>query len=94
MLTLAGVRLVAPACPAKLRLTGFTVSRAVAGLTVTAAETLLLVSAWLVAVTVTEVGEDTVGAVNDPDELIVPAVVRHETPRFEVLLTVAMNCWL
>ena len=91
MLTLAGVRLAAPACPAKPKLTGFTVSKAIAGLTVTVAETLLLISAWLVAVTVTEVG-NTVGAVNEPDELIVPAVVRHETARFEVLLTVAMNC--
>ena len=54
MLTLAGVR-DAPVCPAKFKLVGFTVSTAGCGFTVKVAKTLLLVSAWLTAVTLTEV---------------------------------------
>ena len=79
MLTLAGARLDAPTCPEKLKLAGLTASMEGAGFTVKAAEELLLVSARLVAVTVTEVGEDTVGAVNKPDELTVPAVADQVT---------------
>ena len=94
MLTLAGARLDAPTCPEKLKLPGLTASTEGAGFTVKAAEELLLVSARLVAVTVTEVGEDTVGAVNKPDELTVPAVADQVTATFAVLLTSAINCWV
>ena len=34
------------------------------------------------------------GAVNKPDELIVPAVADHVTAVFEVLLMMAANCWV
>jgi hypothetical protein len=92
MLTLVGVGLDTPVWPAKLKLVGFTASTAVAGFTVKVAETFLLVSAWLVAVTTTVVDEDTVGAVNKPAAVIAPAVADQVTPGFEVLLTVALNC--
>jgi hypothetical protein len=70
----------------------FTASTAVAGLTVKVADTLLMVSAWLVAVTTTVVDEDTVGAVNKPAALIAPAVADQVTPGIEVLPSVALNC--
>ena len=81
MLTLAGVRFVAPACPLKLKLAGFTVNTAATGFTVKAMVALLLESAWLVAVTLTGVAELTVGAVNKPDALIVPALADQVTRR-------------
>jgi hypothetical protein len=93
MLTLAGVRL-APACPLKLKLAGFTVSTAGTGLTARAMVALLLESAWLVAVTLTGLGEPIVGAVNKPDELTVPAVADQVTAVFKVLLTREVNCWV
>ena len=93
MLTLAGVRLV-PACPLKLKLAGFTVSTAGTGFTVRAIVALLLESAWLVAVTLTGVAEPTVGAVNKPDELTVPALADQVTAVFKVLLTREVNCWV
>lgn len=34
------------------------------------------------------------GAVNKPDALTVPDVAAHATLVFEVLLTVAVNCWV
>ena len=34
------------------------------------------------------------GAVNKPDALTVPDVAAHATVVFEVLLTVAVNCWV
>jgi hypothetical protein len=34
------------------------------------------------------------GAVNKPDALTVPDVAAHATVVFEVLLTVAINCWV
>ena len=92
MLTLAGVRLVALACPVKLKLVGFTVSTGVCGFTVKLAEAFTVGSAWLVAVTVTGVAIDTVWAVNKPDELTTPAVADQVTAVFEVLPTVAVNC--
>jgi hypothetical protein len=51
----------------------------------------LLVSVWLVAVTVTGAVEETLGAVNNPEELTVPAVADQETARFGSLATVAVN---
>ena len=34
------------------------------------------------------------GAVNKPDALTIPDVAAHATVVFEVLLTVAVNCWV
>ena len=34
------------------------------------------------------------GAVNKPDALTVPDVAAHATVVFEVLITVAVNCWV
>jgi hypothetical protein len=92
MLTLDGARLDVPACPAKLRLAGFTVSTGATGFTVRVADALLLVSARLVAVTITGVAEVTVGAVNKPDAPTVPAVADQLTAVFGVLPTLAVNC--
>lgn len=55
-------------------------------------DAVLVVSAWLVAVTVTGVAEEALGAVNNPEELTLPAVADHETEWFESLLTIAVNC--
>ncbi len=52
----------------------------------------LVVSAWLVAVIVTGVLEEALGAVNNPEELTLPAVADQETAWFESLPTVAVNC--
>jgi len=69
---------------------------------VTVAEALTVVSAWIVAFTVTVAGLGTAaGAVNSPVELIVPeAEVPPVTPftlqvtaLFVALVTVAANCW-
>ena len=92
MLKLAGAGLDAPPCPAKLKLAGLTLSTGACGLTVNVEEARLLVSAWLVALTVTVTDEETSGAVNNPDELIDPVVADHVTPGFGVLLTTATNC--
>jgi len=92
MLKLAGAGLDAPACPEKLKLAGATLSTGVCGVTVNVEEARLLVSAWLVALTVTTIDEETTGAVNNPDELIDPVVADHVTPGFVVLLTTATNC--
>jgi hypothetical protein len=54
----------------------------------------LVESAWLVAVTVTGVVAETLGAVNSPEELTVPTVADQETARFGSLPTVAVNCWV
>jgi len=54
------------------------------------ADAVLVVSAWLV--TVTGVVEETLGAVNNPEELTVPAVADQETAWFGSLLTVALTC--
>jgi hypothetical protein len=43
---------------------------------------------------VTAVGADTIGAVNKPDEVIVPAVAAQVTVALEALLTMAGNCWV
>lgn len=62
--------------------------------TLTVALALLVVSATLVARTVTELEEVTLGAVNTPVLVIVPALADQVT---EVLLlpeTVAENCWV
>ncbi len=95
MLRLAGVRVDDPACALKLRLDGLTLkTAAAAAFTVRVTNALLLGSDWLVAVTVTEVGVDTDGAVNMPEEFTDPAVVDHVTAGFAVLLTVAISCWV
>lgn len=57
-------------------------------------DALLVVSGWLVAVTVTGVVAETAGAVNNPEELTLPALADQETAKFELLLTVAVNCWV
>src|SRR5579862_6762878 len=57
-------------------------------------DAVLVESAWLVAVTVTGVVAETLGAVNIPVELIVPAVADQVTAWFESLATVAVNCWV
>ena len=78
----------------KLRLIGLTV-RAGTGagaFTVIVALADLDVSAALVALTVTVVSVVTVGAVNNPEALIVPAVAVQVTVVFVLLLTVAVNC--
>jgi hypothetical protein len=70
---------------------------------VTEALALLLVSAWLVAVTVTLAGLGrSRGAVYNPEGEIVPSVLLppgvpltlHVTPVLEVPVMVAVNCWL
>jgi len=61
------------------------------GLTVRATVALLLASALLVAVTSISVGELTLGAVNKPDALTVPAVADHVTAVFGVFMTLAVN---
>jgi hypothetical protein len=63
-----------------------------AGVTVTVAEAVLLVSAWLVAVTVTVVLADTVGAVNSPELETDPAVAVQVTEVLVKPVTVAANC--
>ncbi len=55
-------------------------------------DALSLVSAWLVAVTGTGVVAETAVAVNNPEELTVPAVADQETAWFGSLATVAVNC--
>lgn len=62
------------------------------GVTVTVAEAVLLVSAWLVAVTVTVVMTVTVGAVKSPELDIEPAVAVHVTAVLVEPVTVAVNC--
>jgi hypothetical protein len=71
--------------------TGFPVTVA-AGLIVKTTDALLLESVRLVAVILTRVVETTLGAVNKPDELNVPAVADHVTAVFRVSLTMAVNC--
>ena len=51
-------------------------------------------SATLIAVTLTVVGAVTLGAVNNPLLVIVPPVAVQVTAVFELLLTVAVNCWV
>jgi len=65
---------------------------ATGGVTVTTAEPDLVESAELVALTLTVVVTVTAGAVNNPEEDIVPAVVFQVTPVFLVPVTVAVNC--
>jgi hypothetical protein len=60
--------------------------------TETTAEALCVVAATLVALTVTLVEEFTTGAVNNPDEEIVPALDFHVTPVWLVPVMVAANC--
>jgi hypothetical protein len=62
------------------------------GVTVTVALANLVESAALVAFTVTEVLEVTVGAVNRPELDTVPAVAVHVTEVLEEPVTVAVNC--
>jgi hypothetical protein len=65
-----------------------------AGVTKIVAVACFVLSAWLIAVTVIDVLALTVGAVNMPLALIVPALAFHEFAAFGVLLTVARNCML
>jgi hypothetical protein len=62
------------------------------GVTITVAEPVLLVSAWLVAVTVTVVLPLTVGAVKSPELEIEPAEAVHVTAVLVEPVTVAVNC--
>ena len=55
-------------------------------------DAVLVVSAWLVAVTVTGVDVGALGAVNNPEELTLPAVADQVTEWFESLPTIAVNC--
>lgn len=64
------------------------------GSTVTFACAEALVSAVLVAFTVTEVLVVTLGAVNNPLLEMVPLEADQVTAVFDVLLTVAANCWV
>lgn len=64
------------------------------GLTETEACALCDGSATLVAVTVTTLVAVTAGAVNMPVDEIVPFEADQVTELFEVLLTVAENCWV
>jgi hypothetical protein len=63
------------------------------GFTVTVAEAELAVLAWLVALTVTDVEEVTVGAVKRPELEMDPAEVDQVTAVLGEPLTVAVNCW-
>jgi len=63
-----------------------------AGPTCSVMDAVLVVSAWLVAVIVTGVVDETLGAVNNPEELAVPAVADQETAWLGSLATVAVNC--
>jgi hypothetical protein len=47
-----------------------------------------------VAITVAVVEDVTLGAVNNPLPVIVPPLAAQVTPVFEVLLTLAVNCWV
>jgi hypothetical protein len=62
------------------------------GFTVTVAEAELAVLAWLIALTVTEVVEVTVGAVSSPAVEMDQAEVDQVTAVFDEPLTVAANC--
>jgi hypothetical protein len=85
----------APACcPVKLRVVGLTESTAAGAFTVTVALADLLVSAVLVAFTVTVRSAVTAGAVNRPDGLIVPPVADQVTDHLKLFATVAVNCWV
>src|SRR5713101_1250261 len=61
-------------------------------MTVTEAEAVLVVSAWLVAVTVTLVLALTVGAVKSPELEIEPAEEVQMTAALEFPVSVAVNC--
>jgi len=62
--------------------------------TVAFADADFVVSAWLVAVTVTVVVDVTEGAVKTPVVEIVPAEAAQVTAVFVEPLTVAVNCWV
>jgi len=62
------------------------------GITVTVAEAVWLVSAWLVAATVTVALALTVGAVKSPELEIEPAVAAHVRAVLIEPGTVAVNC--
>jgi hypothetical protein len=64
------------------------------GSTVTVAWADLVLSAALVAFTVTDVVLVTVGAVNNPLLVMLPFEADHTTAVLEVLLTVAVNSWV
>jgi hypothetical protein len=72
---------------------GVVIDSTMVGLTVTLALDFFVVSAVLVAVTVTFVLLVTLGAVNIPLLVIAPPVAFQVTAVFEVLLTVAVNSW-
>lgn len=63
-----------------------------AGTIITEADADLVGSAWLVAVTVAVVFDDTFGAVKSPELEIVPSDADHVTPVFVDPLTVSVNC--
>jgi len=64
------------------------------GVMVTVALADFVVSAWLVALTVTVVVVVAVGAVKRPVLEIVPALVDHVTAVLVEPVTVALNCWV
>jgi hypothetical protein len=64
------------------------------GVTKIVADACFVLSAWLTAVTVTDMLAVTVGAVNMPPAVMVPALAFHALAELLVLVTVALNCWL
>jgi hypothetical protein len=62
------------------------------GVTIIVVDPLIFASDWLVAVMVTRVAVDTIGAVNKPRKLTFPAVDDHVTDRLEMCKTLASNC--
>ena len=92
MLTLLGAGFDPPCGAEKLTVLGFTASAGTGAFTVTDAVADLLASAALTALMVTEVSVVTVGAVNSPELLMLPAVADHVTAVFDVFVTCAENC--
>jgi hypothetical protein len=78
----------------KLMLVGFSDSLPIAAFTVTVALAYLVGSATLVALIVTVVFAVTVGALNNPVLLTLPAVADQVTAVLLVFVTWAENCWL
>lgn len=83
-----------PCCPVKLTVVGLTESTGAGAFTVTVALADLLVSATLVAFTVTVRSAVTVGAVNRPEGLTIPLVVNQVTDWLLLFATVTVNCWV
>jgi hypothetical protein len=81
-----------PCCAEKDKLTGATLNAGTGAFTVTVADADFVGSEMLVAVTVAVVSTVTVGALNRPLPLTVPAVDDHVTDLSAQLVTFAVNC--